>query len=369
MNDFILFHLLKLLVALPIGFLGIRFFFKKSILKDLLFIWLVNLMIISFISALGGHGILSTAWTMPLTIVISIILIYPVTRIVKAPLAEAIDRLERLAQGDLNQMSNQNRYRHELKVLNESVSTLHGKLHRIMDSVVTKSGMMAEAGDYINQHAQQLSESANEQASSIEELSAIMEEMSGSISSSLSHSKDTANVSQQAVVMMDKVSRLTQESVLAAQMIHQKIALISTIAEQTNILALNATIEAARAGQAGKGFAVVAAEVRKLAETTRLAAEEIVAMVEGSHQINEEVAQQVDNAIAKVKETNKYVGGIHASAIEQQEGVVQVNSSIHQMNSAAQQNASASEELLAASQQMKESSQELKDLVGFFQIG
>ena len=368
MNDFILFHLLKLLVALPIGFFVIRYFFKKSILQDLIFIWLMNLLLVSFISALGGRGLLSSAWTFPLTIVVSVVLFYFAARLIKKPLSDAVDRVGQLAQGNLQATAVVNKGRHELKVLNESMSILQGKLQGIMDSVVTKSAMMAEAGDYINQHAQQLSESANEQASSIEELSATMEEMSGSISSSLSHSKDTANVSHQAVVMMDKVSRLTQESVLAAQMIQQKIALISSIADETNILALNATIEAARAGQAGKGFSVVAAEVRKLAETTRLAAEEISAMVEGNHQINEEVAQQVDNAIRKVNETNKYVGGINASAIEQQEGVVQVNSSIQQMNAAAQQNASASEELLAASQQMKESSNELKGLVGFFNI-
>ena len=118
--------------------------------------------------------------------------------------------------------------------------------------------------------------------------------------------------------MMDKVARMTQESVLASQMIHEKIALISSIAVETNILALNATIEAARAGQAGKGFSVVAAEVRKLAETTRLAAEEISAMVEGNYHINEEVARQVSDAIGKVNETNKYVGGINSSAIKQQ---------------------------------------------------
>ncbi|MGV8827481.1 MAG: methyl-accepting chemotaxis protein [Breznakibacter sp.] len=368
MNDFILRNLLELLVALPIGLLVIRYFFKKSILQDLILIWLFNLLFISFISTLNGSGLLSSAWTLPMGILVSAVLFYFAARLIKKPLNDAVDRVGQLAQGNLQASAVGNKGRHELKVLNESMAILQGKLHGIMDSVVTKSAMMAEAGDYINQHAQQLSESANEQASSIEELSATMEEMSGSISSSLSHSKDTANVSHQAVVMMDKVSRLTQESVLAAQMIQQKIALISSIADETNILALNATIEAARAGQAGKGFSVVAAEVRKLAETTRLAAEEISAMVEGNHQINEEVAQQVDNAIRKVNETNKYVGGINASAIEQQEGVVQVNSSIQQMNAAAQQNASASEELLAASQQMKESSNELKGLVGFFHI-
>ncbi|MCP4129031.1 MAG: methyl-accepting chemotaxis protein, partial [Gammaproteobacteria bacterium] len=150
--------------------------------------------------------------------------------------------------------------------------------------------------------------------------------------------------------------------------IASKISLIEDIAYKTNLLSLNAAIEAARAGEHGKGFAVVATEVRKLAETSRLTAEEINGLASGSVDIAEQAGKLLEEMVPNIQKTADLVQEISAASGEQSSGVTQINDSMTQLDKATQQNASASEELAATSEELSGQAEQLQQSVAYFKL-
>ncbi len=242
------------------------------------------------------------------------------------------------------------------------------KLSAIITEVNTAAQALTTAAEQVAVTSQSLSQGASEQAGSVEETSASMEQMTASIAQNTDNAKVTDNMASKAAAEAAEGGAAVKETVTAMKQIAQKISIIDDIAYQTNLLALNAAIEAARAGEHGKGFAVVAAEVRKLAERSQVAAQEISTVASGSVELAEKAGMLLDQIVPSIRKTSDLVQEISAASQEQSTGVSQINSAITQLSQTTQQTAAASEELSATAEEMNGQAGQLKDTMGFFRL-
>ena len=145
----------------------------------------------------------------------------------------------------------------------------------VVEDIKSSGLVLTEMGERQNQMAGSLSQDTSQQASSIEEISTAMEEMSVNITSTSSnvyHTKEYA-VKANGLLKRNRGIAINLQEIINT--ISEKTKEVENIALQTNLLALNASIEAKAAGAAGKGFSVVANEVRRLADVTKQSAVDI----------------------------------------------------------------------------------------------
>jgi len=242
------------------------------------------------------------------------------------------------------------------------------KLSQVITKVRNAADSLSDASEQVNTTAQGMSQASSEQAASVEETSASVEQMSASINQNAENAKITDGIAFLAAKKAVQGGESVKQTVTAMQQIAKKISIIDDIAYQTNLLALNAAIEAARAGEHGKGFAVVASEVRKLAERSQLAAQEIGEVAANSVEMAESAGKLLDEMVPSINKTSDLVQEISAASEEQLSGVSQIENSMNQLNQITQQNASASEELAATAEEMSNQAEQLQQTMRFFKV-
>jgi methyl-accepting chemotaxis protein len=327
--------------------------------------------------ALGmGHKVMVTAIAVTVVVLLMCTIVGMIlTRLIVPPLVDAAHALEKVAEKDLTiqvEVVGSDEIGRLQSALNQTVN----EMRDVITGLGRDSETLSAASEEMSHHAQgtrtntesqssktsQIAAAASEMTATIGEISANAEQAASASRTSAEMASHGGEVMESAATTMERIAEATHTvSKKMDSLSHRSteigkvVSVIQEISEQTNLLALNAAIEAARAGEHGRGFAVVAGEVRRLAERTKGATEEIAGTIRSIQEETRETLEVMSHSRGAVE------SGMNETANARTSLEMIINSSKEVEHQIAMI-ATAATEQTAASREIAESAGEISRL-------
>ncbi|MDI1471432.1 methyl-accepting chemotaxis protein [Thermodesulfovibrio sp. 1176] len=317
-------------------------------------------------------------------IVVSFLILFVTQRSLK-PVPDMAQKLEEVAKGDFSRVGFGKGYRNrkdEIGLIARSVIKVEEFTQKLIkdikESVTTVNAVIGS----LESNIETVKLKANEQASQAHQIATASEEMSQTITDiaknaatasdlateSMKISNEGQLLADSAMNVVQSANRSTVELKKTIDALNSRVeeigdivTVIKDIADQTNLLALNAAIEAARAGEQGRGFAVVADEVRKLAERTIKATDEIANKITAVQAESHESIKSMDMTVHEVAEALKALNEVKKSLNKIAEHAQKVKDQITHIATATEEQSSASDEVASSAERSRQLSQEVKN--------
>ena len=285
-----------------------------------------------------------------------------ITLIAQGKLNEADISVKEIIKSNNTNNAKDNEFYNALQGMIQKLTTIAGEIQIGAENI-------ANASLTINNVASSLAKGANIQASSSEEVSSSMEEMTAIISQTNQNAHEANEIATKAASKIHENNKSFKMTMEAMDDISNKIKTIDKIAEKTDVLAINAAITAARAGEKGSGFAVVAQEIRKLAENTKLTAKEINEVVKVSLTVAQKSAAMLEHIVPEIEKTALLVQEINIASNEQNSGAMQINNAIQELTKVVQENTGSANIVNDSSNSMTKQAEILEKTISFFNTG
>ncbi len=262
-----------------------------------------------------------------------------------------------------------------LKNMEHSLTEVVTKVRVAAEGVSTASHEIAAGNQDLSMRTEQQATSIQQTVGTMEDLNTTVQRNAESANEAKQLAGRASGVAQEGGDVVKRVVTTMSDIASASAKITDIIAVIDSIAFQTNILALNAAVEAARAGEQGRGFAVVASEVRALAQRSAQAAKEIGALIQTSSthvQLGSSLVTQAGNTMTHivdaVQRVDQIMAEINDASTRQASGVQALSQALESIDHSTQQNAALVEESSASADGLRQRASDLVRVVAVFKV-